>query len=257
MSCECAPCRQHYRTLGVAYGIPTEAEIEEAYREAVKQWHPDLYENYASLRADAEERFKQIQVAYRELKVHNGGAPESPAESFIAKPQSTTQSTTWSAPVSSYERPPERPPERMPSDSLPISFGSAPGCQTAPNFTAPVKEIIERHLGKLGSAQAIVDLSGNYSQFLLLATLGIMVRDSRGIISLLWYKDLGEINLLDRRRDGKLSAWQKLTGNQQNLTLQISRIDGKEFSSISSQADDSVKQIIYDFLVQKKLQTLR
>ena len=71
MSCECAQCRQHYRTLGIAFGMPSESEIEEAYQEAVKQWHPDLYENYASLRADAEEHFKQIQVAYRELKEHN------------------------------------------------------------------------------------------------------------------------------------------------------------------------------------------
>jgi hypothetical protein len=73
MSCDCAQCRQHYRTLGIAYGIPSESEVEEAYHESVKQWHPDLYENYASLRADAEEHFKQIQVAYRELKEHNGG----------------------------------------------------------------------------------------------------------------------------------------------------------------------------------------
>jgi DnaJ-class molecular chaperone len=83
MSCECAQCRQHYRTLGIAFGIPEESAIEEAYREAVKQWHPDLYENYASLRADAEEHFKQIQIAFRELKEHNAAVAESPVESAV------------------------------------------------------------------------------------------------------------------------------------------------------------------------------
>src|ERR1035437_10828184 len=48
MSCDCAQCRQHYKTLGFMFGLPSESEIQEAYREAIKQWHPDLYENYAS-----------------------------------------------------------------------------------------------------------------------------------------------------------------------------------------------------------------
>src|ERR1017187_3524750 len=97
MSCDCAQCRQHYRTLGIAYGIPSESEVEEAYHESVKQWHPDLYENYASLRADAEEHFKQIQIAFRELKEHNAAVAESPVESAVVQPQEEAPSTSVEA----------------------------------------------------------------------------------------------------------------------------------------------------------------
>ena len=241
MSCDCARCRQHYRTLGIAFGIPEESVIQEAYRESVKQWHPDLYENYASLRADAEEHFKQIQIAYRELTEHNTVAAELPVEGVEVKPENT------------------------PSSSPSISFGGAPGCLTAQQFTPQVEEMIAPHLGKLGMAVAIVDLAGtgshtgNYSQFLLLATRGIMVRDSRNIISVLWYTDLGEINLIDRRRGGKLSSWQKfvenISGGQSNYALEINRSNGINFCSISGQIEDSIKTVIYEFLMRQKPQT--
>jgi hypothetical protein len=223
------------------FGIPSESEIQDAYHEGVKQWHPDLYENYASLRADAEEHFKQIQVAYRELKEHNATPDELPEEFSVEK-----------AAVK---------PEETPS----ISFGDAPGCLTAQQFTPEVEEFIAGCLGKLGTALAIVDLSGARShaginsQFLLLATRGIMVRDSRNMTSLLWYADLGEITLIDRRRNSKLSSWHKLvgniSGNQPDYELQIYRSNGTQFCSISSRADDSVKTAIYDFLMLQKSQT--
>jgi hypothetical protein len=239
MSCECAQCRQHYRTLGIAFGIPEESAIEDAYREGVKQWHPDLYENYASLRADAEEHFKQIQVAYRELKEHNTvSAAEVQVESVAIQPQK----------------------EETPV----ISFGAAPGCLVAKQFTPQIEEMIAPHLGKLGLAQAIIDISGNrsrpanYSHFFLLATRGIMMRDARNIISVLWYADLGEINLIDRNKGGKPSSWQKfmggLSGSQPGYELQINRSNGVNFCAISSQVDDSVKTAIYDFLMNQKLQ---
>jgi curved DNA-binding protein CbpA len=240
MSCDCAQCRQHYKTLGFMFGLPSESEIQEAYHESVKQWHPDLYENYASLRADAEEHFKQIQVAYRELKEHNSIAGESPAEN---------------APVEGAVVQPK-------AETPYISFGGAPGCLTAPHFTPQAEEIIAQHLGKLGTALAIIDLTGarsqtgNYAQFLLLAELGIMVRDARNIVSLLWYKDLGEINLIDKNKPGKPGLWQSLAGgvssSRPKFVLEIYRSNGMLFHSISGQADESVKKVVYDFLQRKK-----
>jgi hypothetical protein len=238
MSCDCGQCREHYRTLGIAYGVPSESEVQDAYREAIKQWHPDLYENFASLRADAEERFKQIQVAFRELREHNALAVESPVESAAVQPKEETPS---------------------------ISFGDAPGCLTGPHFTPEAEAIIARHLGKLGTALAIVDLTGSrshsssYAQFLLLAELGILMRDSSNIISLLWYKDLGEINLIRKQEPSKPGMWQSLvgsiSGSQSRCVLQINRSNGKLFCSLSGQAEDSVKEVIYDFLQQKKDQS--
>jgi len=242
MSCDCGQCREHYRTLGIGYGIPTESEIQDAYREAIKQWHPDLYENFASLRADAEERFKLIQVAYRELKEHNSIAMESPAE------------------IAQGEIVPEKP-----VDTPPISFGDAPGCLVAPNFTPEAEEVIARYAKKLGSAIAFVDLTGSrsqtrsYAQFFLLADLGIMVRDAQNIVSLLWYKDLGEINLIRRQEQSKHGMWQSLvggiSGSQPKCVLQILRNNGALFYSLAGQVEDSVKTAIHDFLQLKKNQS--
>lgn len=85
-----------------------------------------------------------------------------------------------------------------------------------------------------------------------------MLRDSRKIISVVWYADLGEINLIDRNKSGKLSAWQKLAGGigggQASSELQINRGNGTPFFTISRQADDSVKTIIYNFLIYQKSQ---
>ena len=239
MSCDCARCREHYKTLGFMFGAPSEQEIEDGYREGVKQWHPDLYENYASLRADAEEHFKQIQVAYRELKEHNtvSAAAEVPVERIVVQPKEEA------APL--------------------ISFGDAHGCLTTKQFTPQIEEMVTPHLGKLGLALAIVDLGGNrsnatYSQFLLLASRGIMMRDSRHNISVLWYTDLGEINLFDRNKGGKQSSWQKFMGGissgQPSYELQITRSNGVSFCSLSTQIDDSVKKVIYDFLLSQKPQ---
>ena len=277
MPCGCARCMEHYRTLGIAFGVPTESALQTAYDEALKQWNPDQYADYPSLRADAEEHLKQVQLAYRELKEHIAAPGGPSAENAAAKaeetplfspifsqPTANSVSAFASEPVSASSFAPASPSVSKPvSSPFPepaspaISFGDAPGCQTAPRFTAQVEELIDRHKGKLGMALAIVDLggarSGSYSQFLLLAAAGILVRDSRHNISLLWYRDLGEVNLIDRHKSG----WsQKLfggaSGGQPSYTLQIFRSDGTHFFSITDPVDDRVKKAINDFLLSQK-----
>jgi hypothetical protein len=255
MSCDCTQCRQHYRTLGIAYGIPSESEVEEAYHESVKQWHPDLYENYASLRAEAEERFKQIQIAFRELKEHNSATGGRPVEVPAVQYASPASSAQYAA-SAQYSQP------AQPAAAPELSFDGAPGCLTAPQFTEEIKQMIADHLGRLGSALAIVDLAGarsyaaGYSQFFLLAASGIMARDARNIVSVLWYKDLGEITLIDRRKQGKPGLWQKLvegsSGDKPESSLQIYRSNGTQFITIGPQVDERAKRIIYNFLLSKK-----
>ncbi len=243
MSCECAKCREHYKTLGFMFGIPSETEIQEAYKEGVKQWHPDLYENYASLRADAEEHFKQIQVAYRELTEHNATPADLPVERIVV------------------QRPTNVEQPRV--ETAAISFGDAPGCLTAKRLTKDIEEMIAPHLGKLGLAVAIVDISGKrsntggFSQFLLLASRGIMMRDSRNMISVLWYTDLGEVKLIVPHEQGKSSGWAKFMGGlagPASSELQIYRSNGVLFQSLSGQVDDGVKTGIYNFLMTQKEQ---
>jgi hypothetical protein len=249
------------------------------------------------LRKDAEEHFAQIQIAYRELKAHNavggGSAVESVAvqppiaaippstfirSSVVTEPSAFIRSTDVSEP-SAFIQPSASVPPREEAPAIPfkaapdiafraspaISFGDAPGCLVAPHFTPEAEEMIRQHLGKLGAPLAIVDLSGtrsaahNYAQFLLLTELGIMVRDARKIVSLLWFRDLGEIHFIDKQKPGKSGMWQSLfdggSGSQSKCVLEIYRNNGTLFYSLSSHADDSVKKVIYDFLLGKKNQS--
>jgi len=259
MSCDCGQCRQHYRTLGIAFGIPEESAIEEAYREGVKQWHPDLYENYASLRADAEEHFKQIQIAFRELKEHNRAVAGSPVESAVVQPPYVNVQPDTGV------QPPEEAPAIAYGAAPVISFGDVPGCLVAPHFTPEAEEMIAQHRGKLGTPLAIVDLTGtrtlprSFTQFLLLTELGIMVRDARKIVSLLWFRDLGEINFIDRQKPGKPGLLHGIFGgisrSEQKCELQIFRNNETLFCSLSRHVDDSVKKVIYDFLCHRKSQS--
>lgn len=280
MPCSCARCMEHYRTLGIAFGVPSESALQAAYDEALKQWNPDQYEDYPSLRADAEDHLKQVQLAYRELKEHSatpGGLPveraavkaeDTPSLSpsfsqpispsispFVSEPVAPSSSELASPPVSEPDSP-SYSEQASPS----ISFGDAPGCQSAPHFTEQVEEILERNQGKLGMALAIVDLggarAGNYSQFLLLTAGGILVRDSRHNISLLWYRDLGEVNLIDKNQSGKSGFSKMLFGGlasgQPKYELQIYRSNGTHFFSITDPVDYHVKKVTNDFLLSQK-----
>jgi hypothetical protein len=86
------------------------------------------------------------------------------------------------------------------------------------------------------------------------------VRDSLNIVSIIWHTDLGKINLVDLHRDGKPDVWQRIveyvSGTEKRYSLQIYRSNGSHFYSITGQADDSVKKVIYNFLLQKKSKPL-
>jgi DnaJ domain len=234
MPCACAQCVQHARTLGLAQAPPSKAAIHKAYRKAAKQWHPDRFERNPGLQPEAEERFKLVQIAYRELSEHHEHPAELPLPTIFTKPVPTP----------------------------PFSFGNAPGCFTGPHFPAHVERLIENHLGLGHTALAIVDLSrpgphaGSFSQFLLLDNHAVIVRNPLGIVSLLWYSDLGDVRLIDRRRHGKLNFWQKLadkiTGPRPNYTFKIYRRNGAHFCSLAGPPDDSVKKVIYNFLLRRK-----
>jgi len=234
MPCACAQCLQHARTLDLPQAPPSKAAIHKAYRKAAKQWHPDRFERDPVLQLEAEEHFKQVQIAYRELTGHHDHPAELPPATIFARPA---------------------PPP-------PFSFGNAPGCFTGPHFPAHVERVIANHLGSGHKALAIVDLSGpgphagSFSQFLLLDNHAVIVRNNLNIVSLLWYSDLGDIRLMDRRRNGKLNFWQrladKITGPRPNYTLQIYRRNGALFHSVFAEADDSVKKVIYNFLLRRK-----
>jgi hypothetical protein len=234
MPCTCDQCLQHAKTLGLPQSPPSKAAIHKAYRQAAKLWHPDRHANDPRSQQEAEKRFKEAQTAYQALTEHHDHPVESPPPTIFAKPV--------------------EPP--------PLSFGNAPGCFTAPQFTPYIQEVIATHLGFGRTPVAIIDLTrpgpqaGSFSQFLLLDSHSVIVRGTLGVVSFLWYSDLGEISIDDRRRDGKLRFWQKLAekflGPRQNYTLHIYRRNGTHFYSLANTPDDSVKKVIYNFLLRRK-----
>jgi DnaJ domain len=246
MPCACEKCLQHSRTLGINASAPSKAAIRKAFRGAAKQWHPDRYENNPLKRLEAEEHFKSLQIAYRELWEHVE-APVMPLEKdsvevpFRVRPKSAKR--------------PEPPP---------IFFGNAPGCYVAPNFPWSVWSVVARYLEDNERALAFVDLSassswkGNRTQYIFMTSYRIFVRDALNVISLLWYVDLGDVLFVSQQKQGRAGVWQKFVksvwGTKEKYTLVIKRHTGAHFFSIDGQIDDTVKKVIYNFLLQIKQQ---
>jgi len=58
--------RQCYETLGITPGASVE-EIKQAYKDSVKVWHPDRFENDPRLKLKAQEKIKEINAAYEKI----------------------------------------------------------------------------------------------------------------------------------------------------------------------------------------------
>jgi len=240
MPCACERCIRHSRTLGLPAKPPSKASIRKAYRASAKLWHPDRYENNPGKRLQAEEQFKLIQVAYRELSDHCERPEREPTVSTMG-----ASPATWPAPP-------------------PIFFGDASGCFVFPHLPAKVVNIFAVYLQDTECAAAFIDLSMTGirreigSQYILLTNRRIIVRDAMGVVSLLWYSDLGEIRLMDRDELRKPSIWEriieKIWGIKHRDVLQINRQNGTHFFSILGQAHDNVKKVVYNFLLQMKQQ---
>ena len=241
MPCACERCIRHSRTLGLPAKPPSKASIRKAYRASAKLWHPDRFENNPSRRLQAEEQFKLIQVAYRELTEH------------CEKPEREPSVTTKSA-----------GPVARPAPA-PVFFGDAPGCFVFPYLPAAVVNIFAAYLQDTECAVAYVDLSMTGirreigTQYILLTDRRIIVRDAMGVVSLLWYSDLGEIRLLDRHEVRMPSLWERIVektwGIKHRRVLQINRQNGLHFISLLGQTHDNVKKVVYNFLLQMKQQS--
>lgn len=72
--CPCQSCAEHLKTLGLKLPVTSE-EIKAAYRDLVKVWHPDRFENDPRLRNKAEEQFKYVQAAFTALEEHRFSQP--------------------------------------------------------------------------------------------------------------------------------------------------------------------------------------
>jgi hypothetical protein len=242
MPCACDRCIEHAGTLALESRPISKEAIQKSYREQAKLWHPDKVENYPNLRSAAEEHFKIVQVAYRELLEHETRPVVTPDEVFRYEP---FQDTHVEYPTA-------------------IDFGNAPGCYSFPNVPREMEDMVLSHLARGETVLAVLNLKATKSeaqltQFLVLASNGILIRDNLNKISLLLYDHLGEIKFNDRRTDGKLPLMarivERMSGIAQNFQLEIYRRDETLFYTLAGQIDDSVKKVLYNFLLRKKYET--
>ena len=63
---------KYYQILGLNSGA-SEEEIKQAYRDLVNVWHPDRFPNNQRLREKANEKLKEINLAYENLKSYIAG----------------------------------------------------------------------------------------------------------------------------------------------------------------------------------------
>lgn len=246
MPCACDRCREHARVLGLDRQPLTRTVLRKAFLAAARQWHPDRFEQVPERRAAAEERFKQIQAAHRELLEHLK-RPVRPVHAAWAGAAEVAPAPTATTP---------------PQPELPhIFFGEIPGCYTGPRFPAAVLDIVATHLQDSERAHAFIDLSatpsraGDLSHYLLLTSYRIFFRSHLGIVSLLWYVDLGEITLtevaaskpgLRQRIRARFAPLQRTA--KRGTTLEIRRHNGAPFCTLTNEADDTVKKVVYNFL---------
>ncbi len=235
MACVCETCLRHSKTLGIAQTPTSKSAIHKAYRTAAKLWHPDRFENNKHKRLEAEERFKQIHVAYQELSEH------------FENPARLPRDTEFVIPI----RPQPRPS---------IFFGDAPGCFVAPHFPTPIqKTIVGTRLENSESPVGFIDMSAGSSRsarYILLTNHRMYIHDATDILSVIWYADLGEIGLVELQAKRKPGTWQKIAeriaGKQQRYSLQINHLNGTRFHILTDQPDDSIKKVVYNFLRQMK-----
>lgn len=259
MPCVCPSCAQQAEVLGLEQRGPSKAAIRKAYKTAAKHWHPDRFEKNPTQRHEAEERFKLIQVAYRELTEHCENPEQLPLEDL------PPSAVAGSYGVGDDESSGQYASGDVSDSSVPVKdqtpelfFGNLPGCFTAPHFNAAANRIIlSVRMEPSERPLAFVDLShgvrqdGNPSQYVLLTSYRIIVRNALNIVAFLWFSDLGEIGFIDRMTHGKHRLWQAAVGKLglgPKYSLIIHRHDGSLFHAIEGEADDRVKKVIYNFL---------
>ncbi|HET6170208.1 MAG TPA: J domain-containing protein, partial [Terracidiphilus sp.] len=232
-----------------------------AFRAEAKLWHPDRFEKTPTRRAEAEEHFKRIQVAYRELLEHC----ESPVELWPRRNSAQTPGREQ-GPEYDREQDPLHAARSAPGDdTVPLSFGGAPYCFVAPHFSPYANEIIlASRLENAEKVLAFIDVPGGTSrgasrgEYILLTSYRIFVRDALNICSFLWFTDLGEVLFVDRNKYGKPRIWQWILDLfpdiEPRFSLLIYRRNQTLLYSLAG-TDDTVKKVIYNFLLQKKSQT--
>jgi DnaJ-like protein len=249
MACVCRTCLGHFPVLGIADPPRSRVGIHKAYRTAAKLWHPDRYENNQRKRLEAEEQFKRIQIAYRELCEHF----DNPQRRFVERHyRSRDISDIYRADSFSHVAAPPI-----------IFFGDAHHCFSIAHFPEGVeKVVIASALGGAESPVGFVNMSGAMhekdvpARYILLTNHRLFIRDSSELVHVLWYADMGQVDYIDRHAEKRQHLSHRLFGwlmdKERRFSLRISRRNGTEFYCLKDNPDDRVKKVVYNFLQQMR-----
>ena len=92
---------EHYRVLGLTIGS-SPSEIKRAYRDLVRVWHPDRFENDSRLREQANEMLKLVNLAYEAVmsELHQAEAANIDSnKNFGTKPGSDEANAPQGSPT--------------------------------------------------------------------------------------------------------------------------------------------------------------
>jgi DnaJ domain len=112
-----------YQLLGVRPGASSQ-EIREAYRDLIRVWHPDRFEQDSKLRARAEKTTKELNAAYRRLSRSHRGRSRTSGRGRTYRPETRpTIRPPHSAPAPQRESPTSSRSDRAVTALLRLGLG--------------------------------------------------------------------------------------------------------------------------------------
>lgn len=107
-----------FRVLDLEVGAPSKA-VKKAYRDLVKKWHPDQFTNDPKQRQEAEEKLKEINLAYERIQDYQASdsipstiKPSQPRKTQTARPAAKAPGVSPQPRPQAYSSPP--PPSASP-----------------------------------------------------------------------------------------------------------------------------------------------
>lgn len=99
---------QYYRILELDNGATFE-EVKQAYKDLATVWHPDRFCNNARLQQKAQDKLKELNRAYEQLKSHQ---PKCHSQSY--SPSGQPQRSSQAGPKQAPPKPPQAGPKQAP-----------------------------------------------------------------------------------------------------------------------------------------------
>lgn len=122
-----------YQTLGLAPGAGPKA-VKKAYRDLVKRWHPDRFQPEAQKRPEAEEKIKEINLAFEKIQ------ELQPSDLLMIRASQTVNHPPRTS-ASTQPKPKSKPQPRPAPAASPETVAAQPASPSASKSTAWLNRI--------------------------------------------------------------------------------------------------------------------